>query len=114
MSRRRRAKTTVVGIAIPEFGQAPKKTEHAGHQPRRADKARVHHGHRGNTKTFGCYGVIQTARRATASVADAVDDAMPAPDPARKRPRPDDLHARRLSADAEEWIAWIEQAGGLF
>ena len=55
-------------------------TQYARHQLGGTDEPFGHHGDRGNSKTFGCHGVMQTARRATASVADPADDGIPLSD----------------------------------
>jgi hypothetical protein len=52
--------------------------EHARHQLRRGDEAGGHDSHCGDAKALGGDGVMQTARRATASVADAGDHGLPA------------------------------------
>ena len=56
------------------------KTQHPRHQFGRADEARGHHRHRRDTQFLGRDGVMQTARRATASVADTSDNSLPAAD----------------------------------
>ncbi len=54
--------------------------QHAAHQLGGTDEPRRHHRDGGNAQAFGSNGVMQTARRAAASVADAGNDRVPVGD----------------------------------
>src|SRR5215467_13834827 len=49
----------------------------AAHQPGRADEGLRHHGYRRHSLPLRCNRIMQTARRATASIADTGDDGIP-------------------------------------
>ena len=50
------------------------------HEFRRADERFRHHGYGRYPLTLRCYRIMQTARRAAASVADTGDDSIPSRD----------------------------------